>query len=449
MKVSTTRFLTIAFVASVVVSLFSCDGDAIDSQALTNKSQVITSSSIGYIFKGIFYGEADASFQQDANDVLAELLGKITTDDEKHHFVKKYPDFYGGAYITGQGRLVVFIHGDFEEGIQQVKSYVNDRGIIDYVSCKYSFQELTDIMNNMNDRLETLPKEIKQNIVMYYIKDDQNKVIVSLRDNSIHYLDDFQKNVINHPAIEFTDGSMSYNYNMSIDIELPQFQTEIQPGGMFFLGFGNGAGRASWAFRARKENLITNGMVTVAHAFISNDSVFLYGEYVPTLHEDVYDSLADVSFVRIPYNSPGTGMQYPPFMYNLTNKIRYYPNAGLDSIPDIYLSKYTSEPGVGTVINKRGGTTGHTSGIVISSNYTGYVSYRDNDTIYVKNRMIASFASDHGDSGGIVYTFISSSNTRYTVGVLNDFLFNNQTNEYFSFFTKADVALSVLGLHRY
>ena len=78
MKVSTTRFLTIAFVASVVVSLFSCDGDAIDSQALTNKSQVITSSSIGYIFKGIFYGEADASFQQDANDVMGIVVGLYT-----------------------------------------------------------------------------------------------------------------------------------------------------------------------------------------------------------------------------------------------------------------------------------------------------------------------------------------------------------------------------------
>ena len=72
------RLLIVALMTSVVVSLFSCDGDAIDSQALTNKSQVITSSSTGYIFNGIFYGEADASFQQDANDVLGIVVGLYT-----------------------------------------------------------------------------------------------------------------------------------------------------------------------------------------------------------------------------------------------------------------------------------------------------------------------------------------------------------------------------------
>lgn len=78
MRTTMPRLLIVALMTSVVVSLFSCDGDAINSQALTNKSQVITSSSIGYIFKGIFYGEADASFQQDANDVLGIVVGLYT-----------------------------------------------------------------------------------------------------------------------------------------------------------------------------------------------------------------------------------------------------------------------------------------------------------------------------------------------------------------------------------
>ena len=208
------RHWVIALVASISLTTFSCDGDALDTSALSNESQLTSSSVAGNIIKGDFFGEGDAAFQQEANEVLAELLGKITTDDEKHRYVKKYPDFYGGAYITDRGRLVVYIHGDFEEGVQQVKTYVNDRGITDYVSCDYSFQELTDIMNNMNDRFETLPKEIKQNIVMYYIKDDQNKVIVSLRNNSLGTISDFQKKVICHPAIVF-DNEMQIGYSYS------------------------------------------------------------------------------------------------------------------------------------------------------------------------------------------------------------------------------------------
>lgn len=57
-----------------------------------------------------------------------------------------------------------------------------------------------------------------------------------------------------------------------------------------------------------------------------------------------------------------------------------------------------------------------------------------------------SFYSDDGDSGGIVYTYISSTNTRYTVGVLRGRLGNDHNK---TIYTKADIVLSKYGLERY
>lgn len=447
------RLLVIALVASISLTTFSCDGDTLDISALSNESQLTPFSVAGNIIKGDFFGEGDAAFQQEANEVLAELLRKITTDDEKHRYVKKYPDFYGGAYITDQGRLVVFIHGDFEEGVQQVKNYVNDRGITDYVSCMYSFQELTDIMNNMNDRFETLPKEIKQNIVMYYIKDDQNKVIVSLRNNTLGIISDFQKKVVCHPAIEYINGN-NYVANHTRNqqkqgwFNLDSLLVHVKPGGGFFIFKNSIVYNASWAFRARMiNNSSVKGMVTASHVLRMNDSVYIRGNYAGHNNGDVYNYEADAAFVRVGYADSTYNSSYGPIIFHLPGPLYSLDNELYqwgDTVPDELLSTETSVPGVGTVINKRGAITYRTTGVVLSTNYSGYIYNANNDSIYVSNRMSASMTSNQGDSGGIIYTYISSTNTRYTVGVLSG---NKGTS--LTVFTKADVALNSLGLERY
>ena len=57
----------------------------------------------------------------------------------------------------------------------------------------------------------------------------------------------------------------------------------------------------------------------------------------------------------------------------------------------------------------------------------------------------AKYTSSGGDSGGIIYTYISSSNIRYTVGIHK----GTTTISGVKAFTKADLALNALGLERY
>lgn len=76
------------------------------------------------------------------------------------------------------------------------------------------------------------------------------------------------------------------------------------------------------------------------------------------------------------------------------------------------LSTTISEPGVGTVINKRGMKTDATSGKVVSTN----ASWTINGVTFT-NLTSATYDSDNGDSGGIVYSYVSSTGTRLTLGV--------------------------------
>lgn len=71
------------------------------------------------------------------------------------------------------------------------------------------------------------------------------------------------------------------------------------------------------------------------------------------------------------------------------------------------LSTTISEPGVGTTINKIGFTSGHTSGRVVATDVSA-----DTDTgVFLTNLTEATYDSEGGDSGGIVYSYIGSTNT--------------------------------------
>ncbi|HZK71903.1 MAG TPA: hypothetical protein VFD03_10390 [Clostridia bacterium] len=102
------------------------------------------------------------------------------------------------------------------------------------------------------------------------------------------------------------------------------------------------------------------------------------------------------------------------------------------------LSTTISSSGVGTVINKAGKSTGYTSGTVTSTNVS--VSYDGQNFNYL---VAANYTSAPGDSGGIVYSYISSTNTRYTLGI---HVASNGTTRYYC---KAMHVNDALGCTRY
>lgn len=105
------------------------------------------------------------------------------------------------------------------------------------------------------------------------------------------------------------------------------------------------------------------------------------------------------------------------------------------------LSTSTSLPGVGTVVNLRGAMN-QSSGKILSTNASNTASNGQ----FLTNLTTASYLSSDGDSGGIIYSYVSSTNTRYTVGV---HLGQDLANGNIKYFSKAPNVLSALGVSRY
>lgn len=100
--------------------------------------------------------------------------------------------------------------------------------------------------------------------------------------------------------------------------------------------------------------------------------------------------------------------------------------------------KDTSETG-STKTDKIGASTGHTSGKITSINAT--ITYSDGTTL--TNMTEVELYSEGGDSGGIFYSYVSSTNTRYTLGILTGG--NGTTTSY----SKANEINRGLGTSRY
>ncbi|HEX8575971.1 MAG TPA: hypothetical protein VF677_06715 [Flavobacterium sp.] len=120
----------------------------------------------------------------------------------------------------------------------------------------------------------------------------------------------------------------------------------------------------------------------------------------------------------------------------------YYPSNTICNT-GTSLSTTTSRPGLGTIVNMRGFTTGYTSGKILNTD----ASIKNELGLLITNMTSAEFPSSGGDSGGIIYTVISSTNARPTVGVLKGRVVEGTTITLY--YSKADLVLSALGVSRF
>lgn len=67
--------------------------------------------------------------------------------------------------------------------------------------------------------------------------------------------------------------------------------------------------------------------------------------------------------------------------------------------------------------------------------------------IVYNNLTKATYTCASGDSGGIIYSYVSSKNQRYTVGIHKGAVTTNGTT--YAYYSKADIVLSTLYLDRY
>lgn len=342
----------------------------------------------------------DISVQENASNAYDELMAQFVTgySDVSE---KSYPDYYGGSYINEDGQLVVYITENKDTALALSE---NDNVI--YESCKYSYNELLSVMDELNSyKLRRSGDTIASNFNEFGLYDSENRVIVKLDNLSNESIAEFKENVCDSDAIEFEQG-------------YGPIKTEVSVTAGSKISYSGGS--ASVGYRVKKDGVV--GFVTAGHAANSVGKTINYnGTAFATCQATQQGGNADAGFCKI------TNSSYSP-----TNTL-----SGTSNV----LSTTISEPGVGTTINKIGMSTGHTSGTILSTNVTA--TFDTGATI--SNLTTANYSSAAGDSGGVVYSYISSTGARLTLGIHTGASNDGVTRYY----TKANEVNSALGTTRY
>lgn len=340
-----------------------------------------------------------------AYDDLINSFPQTRSGDEK-----LYPDNYGGAFITDEGRLIIYTTEDGAE-----PGNLGLKETVDYEVCEFSYQELNSIMSTLNEYKVTTQDEFKDEFNLYYLSCAENRIVVFLEHLTDDNIEIFKQKVCDSAAIRFEQAAGD-----AID------DANLYPGGS--IGKMNKTDPiGSIGYRVKRngqEGFITAGHVVSAGTNVTYENGL--GSTIGKCEVSVDSGSVDAAFVK------STDSTYP-----LTNTI-----SGTNNV----LSTTISEPGEGTMINKCGARTGQTSGKIISTNAT----YSYGNSIFT-NLVSAEYYADGGDSGGVVYSYVSSTGIRYTLGIHKgrNYVIVNGQEKMLSFYVKANLINSSLGTSRY
>lgn len=364
--------------------------------------------------------DAPADEQEDANVALENLLNSFEAKRTRATGKYAYPDYYGGAYIDDNGKLVVYIKKGFEN---------NTRGAVTRSSCtdnvifrigNYSYRELNEVMDVIDNRVFTngLFANLYPNVVSTCIDDVNNCIRVNLLDVSDSAISDFKSCVSDAACIKFKK-SQSYCEFTSM---------EVNAGSMVFPSAT--AVNALCTIGYRVSNGTKVGFVTSGHAIDMGGKLYKGGRLISICTASIFNGDVDAAFCEVNDTS----------YFKLTNFIAETGSK---------LSTTISEPGTGTVVNMYGMKSNHVSGKVTSTRASCNFTKNSDDIYPVKFTNIVEVQMNnyinYGDSGAPFYSYISKTNTRLTLGILMGRLKNTKT----VYYCKANRINTVLGVKRY
>lgn len=352
--------------------------------------------------------QSNETGQWEANQKYSKLISSFGTFINRFgNETPEYPDFYGGAYFSEQGKFTIYIHGDFEEGIRAVTSVIG-KDNIEFKKADHSYKYLCNLSDEISDYvLKNKESDVVQMISSFGVMDNTNTLEVRLIGLDEEKADRFSRAVLNKKAITFK--------NSMGRIKL---KADLRPGCIASAdAFGSSYG--SFAFAAKRISDGTIGMVSSGHVFSVGQTLYQSGTAIGTCSISQRSGSVDAAFIPI---SNLTSYPVSNFLCSTTN----------------LLSTSTLNPLLGTNIHLEGAVTNHSQGVVTGTNET----IIDEFNITLTNLTAGDYTATHGDSGAITYT-LDPSFTRYTAGV------NVGGDGTYEYYCKADIVLSDLGLERY
>lgn len=309
------------------------------------------------------------SIQSESIVQSREIAGKV-----------RYDDCFGGAYLNEVGELVVLLTSDTYENRKMVSEYTGNADIATE-PCKFSYNELTEVISTINNHLDELQERGADLSSMY--RDVMNNCVVIKVRNLNAYKEAEIREVVDSGAIviQNTDEEIEYQSGMSSDTKGGHEICNTSTSATATLGFGavrNGV----------------KGYVTASHFCRSIGQQVSYdGTVIGTVKQSGYyqNSYADAAFIE------SNGAMNP----NSALMGGYYCTAAS-----------TLEYPQNTSILMYGKVSGLRSGTICYYDYT-YVP-RNSDYITVTDHVAAKYTSAPGDSGAPIFIYTGWNNGRHT-----------------------------------
>lgn len=327
------------------------------------------------------------------------LTISFDTQKRNNEFAGEYPDYYGGAYIDDNGKLVVLVTNRTSDTKSLVKSLTQSSDIV----IRYSPISLNELLTQQSIIMD------KMMDIIHYVNNTSNKVdadlyalvdafvgigvssknhnlFVEFNNDTESIRDAFTKYISNYEGIDFkcfNSGIEATNKTVPTPSGNQTRGTHYQGG---YCNFGGNAG--SIGYRARYNGV--NGFVTAGHCVSEYETNIGIGDVG---FRQIQGAL-DVAFIEL--HSGET-------VSNMT------------ACGDV-MSGYICDVPENATVYFCGYSSGRLTGTVASTNYVGATD-QFLTTFSDMLRIVYSNGTTYaGDSGGLVYTYYNSSAYR-AVGV--------------------------------
>ena len=307
-----------------------------------------------------------------------QLLSSFRTDSRSGSEML-YPDYYGGAYADSDGNLVVYVCGpDSIRGEIQLSRAVGSSDI-KYVSCKYSLNELNNVLDTVTKIATTTAAGAV--IASAGINERDNSVEVFLTDYSESVVDNLRK-VYDNPALVFLPGEHLSRQGATESITVCAGDT------LETRTYNPDKNHGSFGFRAHeKGNPPVEGIVTAGHVIEKDDYCYFNGNTFGVCTKSApYSLKADAAFIV-----PDTRWTN----YTITNHIR--------KVAFAWISHIIIQPLAGQMVNFDGADN-YGSGYIVNTSFVLFDSIKSIGKVVIQQDLAtATYKSANGDSGGVIF----------------------------------------------
>lgn len=298
-------------------------------------------------------------------------------------FGATYPDYYGGCYMSDEGRTVFkVVKGCLNSARVDLEKRVGT-SCFDVEECEYSYNFMDNILKELDSKFFSKDFDNKRHSLGwlgYGINNRDNVIEIELRDCTDGSIARFKAEVMDSPIFRFEVGYEFTNKWDDSNSDLKESRNATRSTGLAMGGeiwcLGS---RGSIGYRAKNSSNEV-GFVTAGHVgpLFTNVSLTFDGAEIGYAEQSVVGGV-DAAFITL-YSG-----------YEITSTLTAY---GMNSIMTTLPIVLVENNGVG----KEGSSTFYSTGKVLATGRR-----ITNDGVAINNVTVTDYDSDGGDSGGVVF----------------------------------------------